>query len=273
MIRPILTCWFFAAIISFRMSPASTAFADESAWNQFRGPGGSGVAASAKPPTDPGADNVAWSVAVPPGHSSPVLAGDRIFLTAVDEGKLVTLAFSATNGKQVWRRPCPPAPREQVHVAGSPAASTPCTDGQRVYVYFGSYGLICYDLEGKELWKKAIATPKSLYGMTASPIVHDDLLYMVLDDDANMADSRLSKSKVIALNKTDGKLVWETPRPFHRSGWSTPAIWKHKDGVELVVLGNGQLRGYDARTGEELWHVNGFSRETIRALLEGRHAL
>ncbi len=232
-------------------------------WSQFRGPNGSGVAADSRPPVDIDPEKATWKVDVPTGHSSPVLSRQMVFLTAVEDDRLVTLAFRRQSGELVWRREAPEVPLEKVHEASSPAASTPCIDGDRVYVYFGSYGLLCYDLEGRQIWDKPITAPRSLYGTAQSPILHGDLLILVIDNDANMPGGKLSQSKIIALNKSTGELVWETPRPFHRSGWSTPTIWTHEGGQELVVLGNGRLRGYDATTGVEKWFVNGFSRETI----------
>lgn len=238
-------------------------------WNQFRGPGGSGVAESCSPPVAIDSAKATWDIAIPPGHSSPVLAGKLIVVTAVDGDTLVTLAINKKTGQPAWRKEAPQSPIEKVHRTGSPAASTPCADDERIYVYFGSYGLICYDLQGGERWKKPIPTPSSMYGMSTSPILHGDQVILVLDNDANVQGSKLSASKIIALNKTNGELMWETQRPFHRSGWSTPTIWKHKEGVELVVLGNGRLCGYDAATGNEKWFVNGFSRETIAVPIVG----
>jgi outer membrane protein assembly factor BamB len=156
-----------------------------------------------------------------------------------------------------------------VHRANCHAASTPCVDAAGVFVYFGSYGLLCYDHEGRERWKKPIPTPQSLYGMATSPIRYGNLVVLVADDDANLPGSRLSRSKVIALNDTNGAVVWETPRPYNRSGWSTPMIWQHGNGTDLVVFGNGRVYGYDPGTGQERWYANGFSRETISSPVAG----
>jgi outer membrane protein assembly factor BamB len=250
---------------------AQIAHADEvPAWNQFRGPNGSGVAANCQPPLKPSADNLAWRTPVPTGHSSPILAGDLIFLTAVEDGRLITLAYDKKSGTEVWRRLAPDVPLEKVHETSSPAASTPCADAQRVYVYFGSYGLICYDHSGAEQWKHPIPTPKSLYGMATSPILHGDSLILVLDNDNNLPDSKLSQSKIIALKKSTGDLLWETPRPTHRSNWSTPVIWTHPDDTrELVVLGHGRACAYNPDSGHETWFTGGFSRETIAIPVTG----
>jgi outer membrane protein assembly factor BamB len=232
-------------------------------WNQFRGPNGSGVAAEARPPIEINPANPQWTISLSPGHSSPVLSSRHVVVTAMDDGRLVTLAIDKASGEIAWRRACPEVELEPVHETSSAAASTPFVDGEHLYVYFGSYGLICYDLQGQMVWQQPIPTPKSQYGMSTSPIVHNDFVILVLDDDANLPDSRLSRSRVVAWNKRTGEVAWETPRPFHRSGWSTPTVWQHDGTTELVILGSGRLTGYDLTTGVEKWFVNGFSRETI----------
>ncbi len=243
---------------------------DANTWSQFRGPHSSGVALGAQPPVKLGTNSLVWKTPVPPGTSSPVLSRSRIFLTALDGERLLTLAFEAESGRLAWRREAPKVPLEIVHTANSPAAPTPLVDGQRVHVYLGSYGLLCYDHEGREQWRKPIATPKSLYGLTTSPIAHRDNLILVLDDDANLPDSKLSRSRVIALKRATGELIWETSRAFLRSGWSTPIIWPHETGEDLVVLGSGRVCGYDPMTGTEKWFATGFSRETIAQPVSGR---
>jgi outer membrane protein assembly factor BamB len=242
-------------------------------WNQFRGPNGAGIAAGFKPPLKIVADQAAWKTPLPLGKSSPVLWRDRIFLTGVEGGRLTTLAVDANSGMVLWKRLAPEVPLERVHRANSVAASTPCVDEKHVYVYFGSYGLLCYDHEGLEKWKKPIPTPKSMYGVATSPILHGQRLILVLDDDADLPGSRLSRSRVIALDKTAGEPVWETPRPYNRGAWASPMIWKSESGTELVVPGNGRVYGYEMATGIEKWHVSGFSREPIAVPVAGNGQL
>ncbi len=242
----------------------------QTSWNQFRGPNGSGVASpECKPPVNVGPDVVAWKTAVPPGLSAPVLAGERVFLTAVENKRLVTLALDRTTGKVLWRREAPEVPIERVHETSSPTTPSPLADEQRVIVYFGSFGLLCYDHDGKELWSRRLPLAKSLYGSATSPIALGDNAILVLDNDENLKDSKLSQSKVVAFKKSTGEPVWETARPLVRSGWSTPAIWEHSGGRELVVLGTGRVTGYNAETGDEKWHATGFSRETIAVPVVG----
>ena len=244
-----------------------------SEWNQYRGPNGSGLAKGSQPPIKPSGDNLAWQTEISPGFSAPVLSAKRIFLTGLAKGRLVTLALDKASGKLLWQKKAPKVELEKVHKASHPAASSALVSGNRVFAYFGSYGLLCYDLNGEELWKKPMPTPKTLYGMSTSPIAHGDLIIMVLDNDANLPDSRLSQSKVVAFRQSDGEIAWEIPRPFHRSGWSTPMIWQHSQGTELVVLGNGRVSGYDMESGSQKWFVPGFSRETISTPVAGKDVL
>ncbi|MED5587025.1 MAG: PQQ-binding-like beta-propeller repeat protein [Verrucomicrobiota bacterium] len=238
-------------------------------WNQFRGPNGSGVATGCQPPLKPEDSHQAWKTAIPPGLSSPVISKGKLFLTAIENNRLVTLAYESKSGKLLWQREAPEVPLEKVHKTSSPATSTPLVDTKHVYVYFGSFGMICYDHEGREKWKKTIPTPGSLYGMSTSPIAYKDTVILVIDNDKNLPRSRLSQSKIVAFHKDTGKVVWETGRPHHRSGWSTPIIWNQGAGKELVVLGNGNVRGYNPDTGAEKWFVGGFSRETIAVPVSG----
>ena len=239
-------------------------------WNQFRGPNGSGIATkSFNPPIKINNENIAWKTKIPEGLSSPVIFGKRIFLTSIRQDKLLTLCFDTQSGKILWERVAPQAPIEKVHATSSPAASTPLVDSEQIYVYFGSYGLLCYDHNGMQKWQIPIPTPKSRYGMSTSPISYKKTLILVIDNDENLPGSRLSKSKIIAFNKDDGTAKWTISRPHHRSGWSTPTIWNNGKNDELIVLGNERVRSYDPSTGTEKWFVGGFSRETIAVPVVG----
>jgi outer membrane protein assembly factor BamB len=242
-------------------------------WNHLRGPNGAGSVAGFKPPLKIVANQTAWKTSLPPGKSSPVLWGNRLFLTGVKEKRLTTIALDASSGVVLWKRLAPEVPLEHVHRSNSVAASTPCVDEHRVYVYFGSYGLLCYDHDGNEQWTKPIPTPKSMYGVATSPIVYEQRLILVLDDDANLKDSKLSRSRVITLDGATGELVWETARPYNRGVWSSPMIWPHENGTDLVVSGNGRVYGYELATGQEKWHVSGFSREPIAVPVAGNRQL
>src|SRR6478736_3336753 len=156
----------------------NTLLAEQSlAWPQFRGPGGAGIAENQHPPTVLGPDkNVKWKVPTPSGISSPIVVGDKLVVTAFDDGKLYTIAYRRADGKELWRADAKATEIEKYHkTEGSPAASTPATDGQRIVSYFGSCGLVCYDLSGKELWKYELPTAVTVgnFGSSSSPILSD----------------------------------------------------------------------------------------------------
>ena len=254
---------FFCRLLLIWVSSASFQQSAANEWNQFRGPNGSGVLEGARPPIRFDGQDPTWHQAIPSGHASPVLWGQRLFLTGLEEGLLQTLCLDTRSGHLLWKQQAPKVILASHHKASSPAASTPCVDEQRVYVYFDSFGLLCYDHEGNEIWKRPIPTPKSLYGMSSSPITSNGKVFLVLDNDLKLPESQLRQSKLMALDGATGEILWETPRPYQKSGWSTPALWAHGGKEELVVLGNGRAYGYDLQEGKELWYVNGFSRETI----------
>src|SRR5437667_12364242 len=141
-------------LVSMGLFTAAGLAGDKSlVWPRFRGPDGSGVADSQKPPVEFGPDkNLKWKAPAPSGLSSPIIAGDKLVITAFDDGKLYTIAYHRADGKEAWRADAGAKQIEPFHkVEGSPAASTPATDGERIVSYFGSCGLLCYDLSGKFL--------------------------------------------------------------------------------------------------------------------------
>lgn len=228
---------------------ASAATAAEPAWPQFRGPGGLGIADDQKPPTQIGPNkNVAWKVAVPPGMSSPVIAGDKLFLTAFEKGKLFTIAYKLTDGSELWRKEAPATKIEPFHkTESSPAASTPATDGEKLVVYFGSCGMICYDLDGNELWKYElpVAETNNDFGTGSSPVLADGKVILQRDQ---ARDSRL-----ICVQLKDGSRVWELKRENVKTAWGSACVW----GKDVVVAGTGKLQAFDLQTGAEKWSVKG----------------
>jgi outer membrane protein assembly factor BamB len=224
-------------------------------WPQFRGPNSSGIG-EGKPPVNFGPDqNVLWKTAVGPGLSSPVIWEGRIFLTEFDRAnkRLATLCIDRRTGKVLWRRTVAPEQIEKVHDISSPAGATPATDGERVYVYFGSYGLVCYDLNGNQKWERRLPVPENPYGAVASPIIAGDLLVL---------NHQGKDAYLLGVNRRDGKTVWKTDRSMFQYGWSTPVHWRH-DGIdEIVVLGgdfkpNQRLMAYNLSDGVERWWVGG----------------
>lgn len=229
-----------------------TALAATPQWPQFRGPNGSGVAEDARPPVHFGADtNLLWKTALPPGHSSPVGWEQRIFLTAFDREakKLETICLSRDTGKIRWRHDVPVEKIEKVHTISNPAASTPVTDGQTVYVYFGSFGLIAYDFDGGVRWQKPLPAAKTRFGhgTGTSPILTGDRL---------IVDVHLDKeSHLLAVNTRDGEALWKIPKPLYNDGWSTPLVWSEADAELVGVLNAGKFTAHDLASGLERWWV------------------
>jgi len=232
-----------------------SSFAGAADWPQFRGPNSSGIG-DGKPPVEFGpSQNVLWKAAVGAGLSSPIIAKGRVFLTEFDRAtnQLATLCIDQRTGKILWRRTVAPAEIEKVHDIGSPAAPTPATDGERVYVYFGSYGLVSYDFDGKLLWERRLPLSQNIYGAVASPIVAGDLLVL---------NHQGKDAYLLGVNRRDGKTVWKTDRSKFQYGWSTPVYWRHDGLDEIVVLGgdfgpNQRLMAYNLADGAERWWVAG----------------
>lgn len=226
--------------------------ADAPVWPQFRGPNGSGVADTQKPPVEFGPEkNVKFKVPVPAGASSPVISGDKLFLTAFDGGKLYTIAYSTADGKELWRAEAPAEKIEPFHkTEGSPAASSVATDGTIVVSYFGSCGVFGYDLSGKRLWKYDLPTAQTAadFGTGVSPILADGLILLVRDE--------LKEPKILAIDVATGSRKWEKKRQSP-SSFCTPVVWENNGHKEVVTAGYGKMIAYDLKSGDETWTVNG----------------
>lgn len=247
---------------------ANAAVANPPTWSQFRGPAGSGVADAEHPPVEIGPDkNVQWKVPVPSGASSPIVVGALVVLTAFDDGKLFTIAYHRADGSEAWRAHAPAKEIEPYHqTEGSPAASTPATDGQRIVSYFGSCGLFCYDLNGHELWRHEMPTAKTLadFGTGVSPILADGKVVLLRDETI--------APKIFALDATTGELVWEQKRQS-KSGFGTPAVWDTPTGKQVVAPGYDKLIAYDLASGREVWSVNGMPSASCTTPVTGGDVL
>jgi outer membrane protein assembly factor BamB len=200
-------------------------------------------------------ENVVWKTEIPgSGWSSPVVWGEKIFLTSVlREGKgeepikglyfggnrltpprdvhrwMVYAIYWAT-GKVLWERQAHQGvPESPHHVKTTYASETPATDGERLYAYFGNVGLFCYDLDGKELWSRKFGVFPIVFGWgtAASPVLHKDRVYVVNDNE--------QQSFLVALDKLTGKEVWRTDRD-EKSNWATPFVWENNRRTEIVRL-------------------------------------
>jgi len=223
-------------------------------WDRFRGPNGSGVNEAQGLPTEFGVDkNMRWRVALPPGHSSPILVGDRIFLTAYEGDKLLTFSLERATGKILWRREAPKARSEKIDKRNSPASPSPATDGKNIYVFFGEYGMVSYGFDGNERWRVPLGPFNNVYGMGASPVVVDDKVVLVCDQS--------SGSFIAAFSLADGKERWSTPRPEALSGHSTPSILKSGGKSLIVAPASFRMDVYSADTGESVWFIHGLASE------------
>lgn len=221
-------------------------------WPQFRGPAGSGIADTEKPPVEFGPEkNVLWCVATPSGLSSPIVVDDMLVITAFENDKLYTIAYNRADGHEAWRAEAPAKEIEPYNqTEGSPAASTAATDGKRIVTYFGSCGLFCYDSSGNQLWTFPMDPAVTIYGFGTgvSPVLTDDTVVLLRDE--------TKAPKIMAIDATTGRLKWKKARQS-RSSFGTPAVWNTPEGKQIAAPGFGKLIGYALESGDEQWYVEG----------------
>jgi outer membrane protein assembly factor BamB len=257
------------------------AFASDD-WPQFRGPNASGVSTNTSLPDKWSAtENVAWKTDLPGrSWSSPIVWGDRVFLTAVvspeaselpkkglyfggnrseppqSEHQWKVLCLDLATGKVQWERAvhrgAPPAP---IHLKNSYGAETPVTDGERVYALFGNLGVFAFTLDGGEVWTKRLEPRKTRFGWgtAASPVLHDGRLFVVNDNS--------EQAELFALEAKSGKELWRVDRD-EKSNWATPLIWNSGQRTELITPGSRAVRSYDLE-GKLLWSFRGMSSIAI----------
>lgn len=233
-------------------------------WAQFRGPMGHGVAEEKNLPVSFGPEkNVVWKTPLPPGHSSPILVGPRIFVTAYEGEKLLTIALDRSSGKVLWKREAPRPRQEFMQQTNSPASGSPVSDGRNVYVFFGDFGILCYGVDGEERWRVPMGPFNNANGHGSSPVLIDDLLVLICDQDTD--------SYVVALDKTTGKVRYKIERPEVTRSYSIPTVYRPKSGpAELIVPGSYFVVAYNLATGEKLWWVRGMSwQQKSVAVLDG----
>lgn len=243
----------FARCLALFMSLGVTAL-HAADWPQFRGPNSSGRPATDAPlPAEMGpSTNVVWKTALPPGHSSPIVVGDRVYLTGVRDKRLVTLALERKDGKLLWEVEAPARTLEKVHKIGSHAQPTPAADDERVYSLFGSSGLFCYDRAGKLVWHLPLGPFQNDFGAGSSVALAGDWVILSQDHDQN--------SFLAAHDKRDGKQIWKTERTEFLRGYCTPVIVEVAGKKQIVVAGTLRVVGYDLATGKEVWTARGISR-------------
>jgi outer membrane protein assembly factor BamB len=220
-------------------------------WPQFRGPGGTGLSVEANAPVEFGlTKGLVWKADVPAGYSSPSIWGDRIFLTAGDKQskKLEILCLDRKTGKLLWRRDVTADKIEKLHEISSPATASPAVDAERVYAYFGSYGLLCFDHEGNQKWTMPLPVENKSQGSGTSPILVGDALVLSRDDSPD--------AYLLAVDRRTGKTIWKQSFD-HADGFggaantSTPVLLKD----DIVVHRSSEVVAYDNKTGSRKWWV------------------
>lgn len=254
------------AIEAVDVQPVMPAPAAERQWPCFRGPTGQGIALETKfPLTWSQTENILWKVELSGrGNSSPVIWGDRLFVTSASkDGKIRELfCFSRSQGRLLWQRAAP-APREIERIIrkNSYASSTPVTDGERVIAFFGNSGFVCYDMNGELQWKQHVGHFTTMHGPGTSPVMYRDKIIFIQDQNRD-------ESVFIALDKQTGQKLWQHDRA-EAMCWANPVIVRVADHDELIYNGSFHLKGYNPDTGLELWSLAGPTREAIPMIVTG----
>lgn len=241
------------------IAPAATVSTDN--FPNFRGPGGHGVAGKKNIPTSwDGAKgtNVVWKTATPlPGFSSPIVWGDKVFVTGANTTKRELYCLDRNTGKILWaantdKIPGSPSQAPKVSNETGYSAPTPTTDGTGVYAIFPTGDIIAVDFTGKRLWALNLGVPSNHYGHSSSLILYRDLIIVQYD--------QKNAPKVMALSAKTGKTVWSTNRPVKIS-WSSPAIVNTSRGTQLILDAEPYVAAYNPANGQELWKFDCISGE------------
>lgn len=277
------------AVFALSLSTGFAASSQAEDWVRFRGPNGTGHATAAAPTEWDAEKNVRWSVALPgPGNSSPVVVGDRVFVTCWTgyathgQGKaeqaeggetagdlsalmLHLVCLDRATGVVRWDQSVPAQQPENVYEGNFAdngyATHSPTSDGTRVFAFFGKTGVFAYDLDGGPLWKATAGDKLRGAGSASSPIPFEDLL---------IVPAFAESESLVALKAATGEEVWRTKVPGAGGIYGTPALAKVDDSrIDLVVLASPGVRGYDPRTGEERWSATTPTHASSSALVEG----
>ena len=258
-------------------------------WPHWRGPLATGISESANPPIEwSETKNIRWKTALPgTGLSSPIVWGDRVFLTAAvpfgdavdpvyskaegahdnlpvtQDHRFVVLAVGRRDGEILWQRTVrTDFPKEGGHNTGSLASNSPVTDGKHVYAFFGSRGLYCLDLNGTLKWKKDLGEMQTrhAHGEGSSPVLHGDTLVVNWDHEG--------QSYLFAFDKTSGEQLWKVQRD-EMTSWSSPIVVEHGGRPQVIVSATTKIRAYDLASGKVVWECGGLSRNVVASPVAG----
>ena len=240
-------------------------------WTNFRGPNFNGTRSGAQlPETLSSADTIAWQVALPGrGLSSPIILGDRVYVSASSGGKqekLHVICFSARDGSKIWERTFLATGRTMCHEKTAVAAPTPTTDGERIFAIFSSNDLVCLDLDGNLVWFRGLSydypNASNSLGMSSSLVVADGVLMAQVEND--------TESFAVGLGVKTGQNLWKLDRP-KMANWCSPLVLKQPDGSSAFGLQSGKgLLAVTAKTGKEIWNYEeGASTVASSAVMDG----
>jgi outer membrane protein assembly factor BamB len=253
--------WFFACLATLTCARPTLA----AEWARFRGPNGSGINATAKLPIRWNEKDYNWKVKLPgPGHSSPVVWGDRIFVTCGDEktGTRTLMCLSAKDGKRLWARTFG-GQRHGKHTDNSFASATPAVDERHLYVCWGSpkqYLVVALDHNGKEIWRVDLGPYRSGHGFGASPIVFGDTV--VIPDDQD------SRGALYGLHRSNGKTRWKVPRRS-KATYTTPCVYQPKGGPAELIFTNYEhgITSVDPKCGKVNWEADVFHKAHVETAI------
>ncbi len=264
----------FAALSTLTIACQST----QADWNRFRGPNGSGVAEGSAPTEWSESKNLSWKAELPgAGVSSPIVVGDRVFVTCYsgyglpddirEMGNLARhlVCVNAKSGKKLWQKDIPNQVREdQYSGMGVPAhgyaSHTPTSDGEHVYCFFGKTGVIAYDLDGNKKWSKSVGTdsdPKR-WGSASSPILHENVLIVTAGPESRA---------IIGLDKATGEELWKAESDYFGYVWGTPAIVQCNDRLEVVVGAPYEIWALNPQSGKLTWYCEGVESDSFNTSL------
>jgi outer membrane protein assembly factor BamB len=247
--------------------PGDSASLDElrNNWPRFRGPDGSGVYSSLNTPTNWDAKSgvgLLWKTAVPTkGFNSPVIWGDRVFLSGGDAGKREVISVELKTGAILWRQAVTNAPSSSAQAPEIPettgyASSSMATDGRRIYAIFATGDVAAFTLDGKPVWSKGLGPLKNPYGYATSLATWQDRLFVQLDQ----GEAEDGKSKLYALDGRTGQIAWQTPRRVG-SSWASPIVIEAAGKTQVITLAVPWVIAYAVTDGKELWRVEGLNGE------------